>query len=381
MRVFYISEVQWRSQISRKHQIVRRLPPDWDIVFVSPMNMRAGENSFRLREDRDHPNVRFVSLPLPKPDSALALIRSLTGLLTRTGTRHILSDVASFSPDIAVCSYIWAAPAVSQVKSRGCPVVYDCNDLHPAFYPARRNEAEAMFRSLVNEATEVVCSSSYLRDICGRGRLIGNGVDLELFHRRTDVPLPAAIAESRLAACEHLVMYVGSVDDRVDFGIVSELVRALAGRQPRTGLVCLGRIFEGAESAVKALTERHPENVLFTGRVPYEQLPRYMSHASVGVAPFVLDERTRAINPNKLYMYAAMDQNVVSTPFSDEVTAQSDLVYIADGAEAFTGCVKEALGDDERRRAMRERIAAPNSWRERALDFRALLEELAEPSH
>jgi hypothetical protein len=36
----------------------------------------------------------------------------------------------------------------------------------------------------------------------------------------------------------------------------------------------------------------------------------------------------------------------------------------------------EALGDDERRRAVRERIAVPNSWDEKAREFRNILSQV-----
>ena len=67
MKILYISEVQWRAQVSRKHQLVRRFPEDWDVTFASPMNLTPGENSLRLRSDPDRPNVHYVSLPLRKP--------------------------------------------------------------------------------------------------------------------------------------------------------------------------------------------------------------------------------------------------------------------------------------------------------------------------
>lgn len=377
MRVFYISEVQWLSQVSRKHQLVRRFPGDWDVVFVSPINTRAGENSFRMRRDPRYAHVRYASVPLPKPDSRLAPVRAMTKPLSLSGLHTLGSMARSLRPHAVVCSYIWAAPLVARLTASGVPVLYDCNDLHTEFYPACPDAAERVFRELIASASEVVASSRRLREVCGRGVVIGNGVDLETFAGSRPGSLPRALAEGRLNGCERLVCYVGSVDDRVDFDILETLVAEVGDFSPRTGVVCIGRVFDGARGKVEALSARHPENVLFTGRIPYEELPRYMSHASVGIAPFVLDERTRAINPNKLYTYAAMEQNIVSTPFSDEIVDHADLVYTATGPGAFTAAVKEALGDDERRRAVRERIAVPNGWNEKAGAFVELLSNLA----
>jgi teichuronic acid biosynthesis glycosyltransferase TuaH len=379
VRVLYVSEVQWLSQISRKHQIVRRLPAGWDVLFVSPVNACARENSFRLRSDTLYPHVRFRSLPLPKPDSRSAPLRALTGPLLAIGGARLRASARTFRPEAVVCSYIWAAPVMSSLAGSGVPVVYDCNDLHTEFYPARRKQAEIMFRDLVRVATEVVCSSSRLREICGRGAVIGNGVDLDLFSRRENAAIPRAIAESELGDCDDYVIYVGSVDDRVDFEMLGATADALVDSGRRVGLVCVGRVFDGARRSAEQLVEAHPGRVLFTGRVPYEELPDYLSHSSVGIAPFVMDERTRAINPNKLYMYAAMEQNVVSTPFSEEVSEHDGLVYLARDPASFAAAVKEALGDDVRRRAIRERVASPHSWKESARAFAELIESLASP--
>ncbi|MEA3409796.1 MAG: glycosyltransferase, partial [Candidatus Eisenbacteria bacterium] len=343
MRVLYISEVQWLSQISRKHQFVRRFPNDWDVLFLSPINTSAAENSVRERTDTRYPHVRYASLPLPKPDSTIAPVRALTGALSSTGLRALLSRVRSFEPDIVVCSYIWAAPVIPRIRELGSPIIYDCNDLHTEFYPACPDAAERVFRSLVVDATEVVSSSARLHEVCGRGTVVGNGVDLGTFTGCSEGPLPALIAESPVGDCTQMVAYVGSIDDRIDFDVLGALAGALSHLETRTGIVCIGRVFGGVREKTEALAGKHPDHIVFTGRVAYEELPTYLSHATVGIAPFVLDERTRAINPNKLYMYAAMEQNIVSTPFSADIREHSDLIFIADDPGSFASAVERAL--------------------------------------
>jgi teichuronic acid biosynthesis glycosyltransferase TuaH len=377
MRVLYVSEIQWRSQISRKHLIIRRFPAGWDVVFASPMNARASENSVRMRRDPVHRHVRFVSLPLPKPDSGIALVRALTGPLSMHGGRALTGYARSFRPAVVVCSYLWAAPVIPALRGLGIPVVYDLNDLHTEFYPRCRQRAEEHFRSLVASADEVVSSSSYLREKAGRGIIIGNGVDLDIFTGEPVGPPPEPLSVGPLAACENLVAYVGSIDDRINFSMLEATAAKLSGAPETWGLIVMGRISDSARNEAENLARRYAGSVLFTGPVPYEELPRYLSRARVGVAPFVLTQRTRAINPNKLYMYAAMNMNIVSTPFSEEIKAHGDLVRLAESPSQFATAVQEGLGDDDRRRVVRERIAIPNSWDEKAREFVRLLTRLA----
>jgi glycosyltransferase involved in cell wall biosynthesis len=377
VRILYVSEIQWLSQPSRKHHLVRCFPDDWEVLFLSPINATLNENSLIKRRDRRNSNVRYASLLLPKPDAALPFVRAATGFLEGVGKRSLLRAVRRFRPDVAVCSYIWAAAAVPAIRAAGTPIVYDCNDLHYEFYPQRRDEALGAFRNLVGASDEVVCSSSYLRDVCGRGTVIGNGVDLKAFAPGAERPLPEAVRRSRLSGCTDFVAYVGSVDDRIDFAALEALLKAVRDLEGRVGLVCVGRVFDSARRRKEDLERRFPEGVLFTGRAPYEELPDYLAHARVGIAPFVLNERTRAINPNKLYMYAAMGENIVSTPFSKDIEDQGDLIYIASSPDDFARATIAALGDDERRRAVRERIATPNGWGKKAQEFARLLSRLA----
>ena len=96
MKIFYISEVQWLAQTSRKHLLVRRFPSGWETVFTSPVNLTLSENSLRLRTDTRCSDVRYISLPLPKPDSLLAPVRAMTEILSTVGARSILKLVGSF---------------------------------------------------------------------------------------------------------------------------------------------------------------------------------------------------------------------------------------------------------------------------------------------
>lgn len=375
MRVLFIAEVQWLSQVSRKHHLVRRFPKDWEVTYVSPINTAAGENSFRMRTTRPGPTVRYVSLPLPKPDARMAALRAATPVLSRLGAGRLRSIAASFRPDVVLCSYIWAHGTVAALRASGTPTVYDLNDLHFEFYPHAPERAREAFGRLVSSVDEVVASSERLRSVAGRGVVIGNGVDLDTFRGREEGPEPEEIARSPLAGRDRLVMYVGSIDNRIDFDALERTAESLQGR-PDTGLVCVGRVFDSVSGRARALASRFPDSVLLTGRVAYERLPAFLSRAAVGIAPFVRNEKTAAINPNKLYTYAAMDLNIVSTPFSEEVRRRGDLIFLPDGAEGFAAAVNEALGDDERRRAVRGSIALANSWDEKAGEYVELVQAL-----
>jgi len=279
-------------------------------------------------------------------------------------------------PDAVVCSYIWAAEAIEAIRAGGTPTIYDCNDYHPHDYPLRRSEADRAFRRLVDAVDEVVAPLSYLRDQCGRGVVIGNGTDLELFQRGPTGSRPQLLAGGPIGNRDELVVFVGAVDRKLDIGVVERLLETLSGSERDVGLLFLGRIFDETAGEVARLEKVFPDRVHFAGRVPYEALPDYLSCCRVGIMPYVMNPRLRAANPSKLYMYAAMDLNIVSTPFSENVLAQGDLVSVASDPSEFATAVIGALDDESRRGMVRREIAEPNSWDERAAEFVGVLQKL-----
>jgi glycosyltransferase involved in cell wall biosynthesis len=139
----------------------------------------------------------------------------------------------------------------------------------------------------------------------------------------------------------------------------------------------MGRIYAQVADRVRDLESRYADRVVFMGRVAYDVLPEYLSACSVGIIPFAVDRFTEAVSPGKLYRYAAMGMNVVSTPFSEEIRECEGLIFLASEPADFARAVITALDDEERRAAVRPRIAEPNSWERKASAFNKVLTDLA----
>jgi len=121
MKIVFFSEIKWQYLRTRKQQIVRRFPADWQILFIEPYT--AGKpNSFRVQWDK---NVGFVTLPYFKnfPQSwmqalvsfkfvraGVILFASLWAavLIRRSGFQHA---------DLIMVSNVYAAPLVRWQKA------------------------------------------------------------------------------------------------------------------------------------------------------------------------------------------------------------------------------------------------------------------------
>jgi glycosyltransferase involved in cell wall biosynthesis len=127
---------------------------------------------------------------------------------------------------------------------------------------------------------------------------------------------------------------------------------------------------------------QHP-NLHWLGMKSYEQLPAYVAHWDVAMLPFAHNDATRFISPTKTPEYLAAGKPVVSTSIADVVRPYGieDLVWIADGAEAFARAIEEALTEDPTdRRARADALLSRMSWDSTVSRMQELVSAVSRPA-
>jgi hypothetical protein len=140
--------------------------------------------------------------------------------------------------------------------------------------------------------------------------------------------------------------FFGVIDERLD----ADLVARLADADPAWHIVMVGPV-------VKIDPAKLPQrpNLHWLGRQPYDVLPQLVAGWDACLMPFALNEATRYISPTKTLEYMAAGKPVVSTGVHDVKAMFSDVVRIADGAEAFIAACRATLAEPVHQRA--ERLA------------------------
>jgi glycosyltransferase involved in cell wall biosynthesis len=159
--------------------------------------------------------------------------------------------------------------------------------------------------------------------------------------------------------------FVGHLGSWVDF----ELLARLAAELPLHRLQLVGSVDPGSRREFEAV--RAYPNVTYTPAVPYAEVPRVMAGFSVGLIPFRVSSYTRAVNPIKLYEYAALDLPIVSTAFSPDVVQFQSEIDVCSTPEAFISVSRERA--DGRGRRSTRRIAEAHIWEQIAEAFAVLL--------
>ena len=150
---------------------------------------------------------------------------------------------------------------------------------------------------------------------------IGNGVDLSAY--RTPTSRPTHVPDGPFA------VYVGSVEERIDF----DLLEAVARAGPLPVVVAGPAGPEAAERLRRGST-------IWLGSVEPEKVPGLLKAATVGLLPHLDNDFTRSMDPMKVLEYLAAGLRVVSTP-----------VQLPDG---FAAWIEVASSTDEFISAIRQ---------------------------
>ncbi|PWJ26145.1 glycosyltransferase involved in cell wall biosynthesis [Branchiibius hedensis] len=241
----------------------------------------------------------------------------------------------------------------------GWPTLYDITDdwLAAQRTPAEHARLVADEDYLLNHSAQVtVCSPGILATKTGDSpiSLITNGVDPS--HWRTPRDRPADLPE-------RAALYVGTLhEDRLDIPLVVATATALADSATVT--------FVGPNALTPQSTSALLDaGVVLLGPRPYADLPGYLQHAAVSIAPHLVNEFTDSLDPIKLYEYLAAGRPIVSTPiagFRDRAE-----VTVAHGPD-FAEAVRNALTTGDRSTYVADDLP---TWQSQGEQFALALDE------
>ncbi len=247
--------------------------------------------------------------------------------------------------------------------------VYECVDDFTSAKGLVDPEAIQRMEQRLIEAVDllIVTSDALLHSkqrAARRAVLIPNGVEADHFARTADSTLPVA---ETLAGLQHPVIgYLGTLNYWIDTDLLAQIAKA----HPDWTLVHVGpRDLLARMAPLEGLP-----NFVSTGRVPYEELPRYIKAFDVCVNPYVRDGVAEHCSPLKLYEYIATGKPVVSVDMP-EARKFKDLIHIAQDADHFLALVEQAVQTDDGLAERRLAEAQRHTWRSR---FAAAASQLAE---
>ena len=376
--VVWLSDIPWSGLWQRPQQLATRFPDDAGILFVEPWTL--GHRG-ALRPTAAAPGVRRVSFPfLPLHARSHRLRRlayaigssPLAGALfaaQRIGAAAGLRGAGTRRKRLALVQNFMAEPFLDALQPDR--IVYDMIDapLHFAPVPPR---LVPRWERLLRRSDRVIVTSRALESLAvaagaKSATWIGNGVDASRFDpsRVAPAPLPGDPAAPVLG-------YVGALHSWFDVPLVTALARGC----PEARVVLVGPAHPETAAAL-ARASREAPNLHWIGPRPYADVPGLVRAFRVGLIPFRRTPLTEAVNPVKLYEYAAAGVPCVTTRFTNEVEGWTGVARVADTPEEFLAAARALLAGAPERDALLG-FARRHDWDEIARRFVAVcLEDAA----
>jgi len=354
-RLIWFSEIKWDYLVTRKQQILNRFPSHIKILFIEPFVIGKQQNWLPKR----HGNITVLTIPflktIPQPLLAsLFNLRFMRWIFAIIGSLYfkLFSSLLGFSGGnrvIGLSSAFWGKIAARQKANLH---FYDANDAHLDF-PGTPEWLEEYLRAYLTVAK--LCFSvspeisTSIESLGARNiHLLGNGVDFD--HFSTPQPTPDQLNK----ISRPILGYAGAMD-----WLDPVLIREVCLANPDHEIVLIGPEirpgwFEN-QPAFKGLA-----NLSYLGKVTYQDLPGYVQTFKIALIPFVVDELTKPLNPNKLYEYSAAGKAVVSMNYSSTIHKLRDVIFVGDTYEEYLSQIQIALERPED--PHRIELAKNNSW-------------------
>ena len=356
----------WRSIKQRPQHLAERLATTHRVLYVNPVGYSIATHILRkLRKTtqrRWRPDLEQLTeqLWLFTPSPALSFsrrVRALNRLNQRwlaCQLRPVLCRLGITAP-LLWLSFPTDVDLVGRLNEQR--IIFDCMDNYPGFFNGtERVVIAAMEHDLLRRADLVLATAQSLLEKCRRvnanTHLVPNGVDVAHFARaRAGLP----VADDLRPYPHPRFGYIGTIGTWTD---VDSMI-ALAQAVPDGSVIIIGP-WEVPQPADL------PINFHILGPRPYAHLPEYLAGFDVALIPFKVGPLTQAVNPVKLFEYAAAGVPIVATA-TQELTHYAAWCTLADSPQTLIAsaihAVQKTTSDETRIRAATE--AAANDWQRR----------------
>jgi glycosyltransferase involved in cell wall biosynthesis len=247
-----------------------------------------------------------------------------------------------------------------RMKSIGVETIYDIADNNPEMirnspqipYPLRPVGGffgDMMLRRNIRIARRIIYVTTAIKESCHipehKSNCIPNGVDTSLFRNHPSEQLRKELGLTG----KFVIGYVGVLREWVKLEPIFTVVRQLEESHSELRVLIVGQ--EGRFQENKDLAKAYgiADKVIFTGTVPYAQVPGYISCMDVCTVPFEKNRVTNDPCPLKLFEYMACERPVISAL---EIMSAGNNILHAFSTEEYRNRILELYGDQALRRTL-----------------------------
>ena len=387
--IIFIGSCDWEEAGIRERCVVNRLTENNRVLYVEPITSRmlstlgpkTLKKKFRgVKKNPEVENLHVWSAPISK---------------SKKFARKLSKIVKQMSLDTPVI-YTTLPESVNILDYfTESQVIYDSVGREHRFANAKNKDLQReLEKRLIRTATLVFTAASGLynefKEINSDCYLLTNGAQVGHYaalnsrsttdhNSRPDETfyVQAGIKEDlarQLGRRERPhIGFIGGIGEWVDL----PLIQYLADNRPDWVFLMVGPLAEEPGDVY------NKQNVIFTGYMPYKQLPYVLQSFDVATCPFVFQQAGVKVSPNKVTEYLAGGKPVVVTK-APNIRAYEEYVYAAESNEVFLEHLEQALKREQAYRRegmlpsikrMRKEFAWAHSFDEQIKRMEALWNE------
>ncbi len=381
-----------KTSHNRLHQFIRHLSPNHSVTVLSINDWwKNSQTDVRQYQLGVEDILRGVDIRYFTARKIRPYLQEVFSVATVNSTLKEI-DCTRFDVHLNYNTLISGYYVARRLRAAGIVTIYDIADDLPAMVrtspqiaavlrPLGGFVADIMIERNIKIAQKVTFITSPLSDSyhipSDKAEYIPNGADVELFKSYPSAPLRKELGLNQA----FVLGYVGVLREWTDFEPIFAAVAALTTKCPDIRLLIVGE--EGGLEKVKNLATKYgiADKIVFTGTIPYTQVPRYISCMDACLTARKVDPVAEKMLPLKLLEYMACEKPVISTRLAGIQEAVQDKILYATSKTEYQEQIARLYNDKELGRKMgrqgREFVERNFSWTSAAARLEGVLEEAA----
>ena len=373
MNIIWLSEIKWNYLKTRKQQIISRFPDDSSILFIEPISKKLSNNYYPI----EYSHVKAVTIPqlrsvrnrLSNKILSYLFIRRIINALASLWFKLLFHKVINEANCIITSNVYWS-PLIKtfNIKYPELPIIYDCND-NPLAFPGTPNYKKEYFIETLSLVNKIIIPHVSYRNFIpnkfhSKIEIITNGVDFELF-QKINKPI-----EKVKNIKKPIIIYIGAISEWFDFDLTEYLLN-----NSSYNFILIGPV---STNAIKRLDELSKHNRLhYFNAINHEEIPHYLFEANVCFIPFIKNELTESVLPNKLFEYSAAGKPSVMTNFNAYLSEFSDYVSITSEKDKFLNEIKKQIENPQSGEKLKE-FAMSFDWGMISIEYYDYIKKITE---
>ena len=373
MNIIWLSEIKWNYLKTRKQQIISRFPDDSSILFIEPISKKLSNNYYPIEYSHVKavtiPQLRSVKNRLSNKILSYLFIRRIINALATIWFKFFFHKIINNANCIITSNVYWSQLIKTyKIKYPELPIIYDCND-NPLAFPGTPNYKKEYFIETLSLVNKIIIPHVSYRNFIpnefySKIEIITNGVDFELF-QKINKPI-----EKIKKIKKPIIIYIGAISEWFDFDLTEYLLN-----NSSYNFVLIGPV---SKNAINRLDELSKHNRLhYFNAINHEEIPHYLFEANVCFIPFIKNELTESVLPNKLFEYSAAGKPSVMTNFNAYLSEFSDYVSITSEKDKFLNEIKKQIENPQSGEKLKE-FAMSFDWGMISIEYYDYIKKITE---